>query len=371
MIKMRIALLVWISLLLGATLKAQVTLNLQVPLSGLRLKSQLWSIALVNAAPENQNVQLEMTLTDVSTNQRILTGVTCFFSLPPGMKQLQPGDIMPVRYHVVASGYNMDNSPEGFLPVGIFTVCYTLSKINGDAVQAVAEACEPIEVEPLSTLQLILPADSEYVESARPVFSWTPLLPSNLFNSLTYDWVVVEVYPSQSAKEAIEQNVPLVKQLSIPSTHLQYSQASPPLDASKVYAWGVVAKNNINPVSSSETRTFRVKPNPQTASGNADYDAKLNRQEDASFVICNGLLRYEYRNEINDSVVTVSVFDITGSLHEAVKLEKEEAVLFGQNRLQMNVGASRRFKDKHVYLLQLTNSQKEKWYLKFEYRKKD
>ena len=197
-----------IALFISALANGQVIVNLQLPPMGLSIKSQLWNLSLINTGTGDINVQVEMTMTDVSNNQRVLTGLSKNFVLPRGVKQVQATDVMPIIYTVGAPGYNLDGNPAGFLPIGIFNICYSIIKINNDGAERLGEECQTIEIEPLSPPQLVIPHDSEHVETTRPFFTWLPPSPYNLFNNLQYDWILVEVQPTQNAATALQQNIP-------------------------------------------------------------------------------------------------------------------------------------------------------------------
>ena len=361
-----------IMVMLSGGLHAQLVLNPQLPATGMRSKLQLWNLSVINTTNDNLHVVLEMTMTDVSNNQRVLSGVTRSFQLSRGVKQLQPSDVMPVTYNTGSLSYNVDLSPQGLLPVGVFNVCYALITQNSGGKGLLAEACEMIEIEPLSPPQLVMPADSDRVDQMRPVFSWLPPSPPNQFSHLVYDLVLIEVQPGQTAADALERNIPLLKQHNITHTFFQYPVSSPELDSTKLYAWGVVAKNNLFPVASSEVWTFRLRSRTPAFMPAADHFVALKSREDASFIVCNGLLRYEYENEINDSSVQVNIYDITGAEHQKIRLPNNRySVRFGQNLMQLDLQKQSRFTDQHVYLLELVNARNERSYIKFEYRKQD
>jgi hypothetical protein len=217
-----------------------------------------------------------------------------------------------------------------------------------------------------------MPSDSDYNDQVRPVFSWLPPSPPNQFSHLLYDLVLVEVQPEQTAADAIERNIPLLKQHHIAHTSFQYPVSSPALDSTKLYAWGVTAKNNLFPVASSEVWTFRLRSRSAAIMPAPDHFVALKSREDASFIVCNGLLRYEYQNEINDSSVIVNIYDITGADHQKMRLRSSRyPVRFGQNLMQLDLLKQSRFTDQHVYLLELVNARNERSYIKFEYRKQD
>lgn len=359
-----------ISLGLGA--HTQVVLNLQLPPLGLTIKPQLWNLSLINTSAQEMQVRIEMVMTDVRNNQRVLTGTSKLILLPKGIKQVQLNDVLPIVYNSGSPGYAVDPSPEGFLPIGLFNICYTAIKVENDAVDRLGEECETIEIEPISPPQLMIPLDEEQVDITRPFFAWIPPSPFNSLNSLLYDWVLVEVQATQSPADALQQNVPLLSRQNLSFTSFQYPLSSPELDSSKLYAWRITAKNNMAPIGNSEVWSFRVRQfglDSNTARAAGPYFSKLVRSEEAAYMICNGVLRYEYLNEFNEPSVEVAIFDISDAARKQVQLDSTSLpVQFGQNFQQMDLRHNNDLKDKHMYLLELINGRREKWYLKFEYR---
>lgn len=360
-----------LSLLVLSWCQSQVVVNTQLPPAGLTLKSQLWNLSLVNTGAEI-NVQVELTMTDASNNQRVMTAVTRIFRLPRGAKQLQASDLLPIVYTPGSPGYNVDARPDGFLPTGTFHICYGITLYINDRTEQLNEECETVDIEPLSPPQLVMPADNEQVELTRPFFTWLPPTPFNSFNNLVYDWVLVEVMPMQSAADALQQNIPVLTQQNIAYANLQYPLSAPALDSSKLYAWRVTAKNNISPVAVSEVWVFKVKlygiDSTKAKKPLITY-SRLRRTEDASYIISNGIVRVEHLNELANSEATISVYDISHPARRSISLEQENyALKYGQNFLDIDLRGNTQLKDRNIYLLELKNAKNERWYLKFEYR---
>jgi hypothetical protein len=370
---MRKILLMSIGALLMVNLQAQVVMALQLPPLGLTMKPQLWNLSLINTGSEAISVRIEVQLTDVATGLRVFTGTSKVFNLARGVNQVQPGTVMPINYDAGNPGYPVDPSPDGFLPIGIFNICYTVTKVNIDAPEQLSEDCVTLEVEPLSPPQLIMPLDSEHVEFTRPFFAWSPPAPVNSFGTTLYDWILVEVQPTQSAADAIQQNIPVYTQQNVLLTTFQYPLSMPELDSSKLYAWRITAKNIISPVASSEIWTFRVRkyehpPAPVMAPG---YFAKLHREENSAFIICNGILRFEFEHDQNSTAANIQIFDISSNQRKRLSLDSTTyPVKYGQNIMQLDLRETSGMVDKHMYLLELVNAKNERWYLKFEYRRK-
>jgi len=352
---------------------AQVLINLQLPPSGITLKSQLWNFSLVNTSSDILSVQVEITITDLSNNQHVLTASSNRMQLAKGIKLVHVNDAAPVTYNVSNTGYSIDASPEGFLPVGKFAVCYTVLQIIHNGVEQVADDCANIEVEPLSPPILIMPADSEVVTVVRPVFNWMPPSPYNLFNSLQYSWVLTEVLPMQTGAVAVQQNIPLASQSGLSVPVFAYPASLQALDENKLYAWQVTAKNNTTAIAQSEVWTFRIKKadsNDLIKKDPEGFFAKLKHEEDAATVLCYGVLRFEYLNEINNGMVRIDVSDISVGKRKTISLDQTEyPVTTGRNFMQMDL-RDKNLATGHTYLLQLNSASGEHWYLKFEYRKR-
>lgn len=360
-------------LALAATLmegKAQVVVNLQLPPTGLTVKSQLWNLSVVNTSNQTMQCQIELSMTSVTNNQTVLTATTRVLDFPKGLRQLHAGEVAPVIYNILASGYNVDGSPEGFLPVGTFQLCYSVVRVDLETSERVAEECETVVVEPISPPQLVSPGDSERVELTRPLFNWLPPSPVQLFNNLVYDFSLVEVQPLQTGAEAIQQNIPLEmgNNLNV-STH-PYPASLPELDTSKLYAWQITARSGGSEVAKSEVWTFRVKKNmPDSLKPRPIYYVRMKREADAVFATCYGTLYYEYLNEANDRQIPFKVYDLGDAARKELLLDSTLIDLhFGQQLGKLDFSQNNILKDKHIYLLELINSRKEHWYLKFQYR---
>jgi hypothetical protein len=358
-------------LLMGCGLGAQVSISLQVPPVGLTIKPQLWNIGLVNTATQPVNIQVDMIMTDIGTGQTVMTAVSPHMFVQPGIKMFTIDDANAITYQAGA-GYIIDPGPNGFLPVGVYNICYNLVKWTNDISEHIAEECVTVEVEPLSPPQLVQPGDSDRIYFNRPFFTWLPPMPFSSFSNLHYDWLLVEVQATQTASDAIQQNIPLLIQSNIVFTSFQYPLSMPELDTGKIYAWRVTVKNNSMAIANSEIWSFKIEQNTSDSirSGKGGYYSPVRREKDASFIICDGVLRYQYIHELNNGNVQVSVKDISHVQHKAVQLDSAYvAVKYGPNYIGMNLGAVSGMVNKHMYLLELVNERDERWFLKFEYRK--
>jgi hypothetical protein len=358
-------------LMMGWGLKAQVTMTVHVPPLGLTVKPQLWNLLVMNTSSQPINIQVDLVMTDAGTSQTVMTATTPHVLLPAGMKRIGLDDVNPVHYQAGA-GYALDADPNGFLPVGVFNLCYSITKWTNDISEQIAEECVTVEVEPLSPPQLVQPGDSDQIAFTRPFFTWLPPAPLTQFLLMNYDWMLVEVLPTQSGSDAIQQNMPLLTQSNISFSSFQYPLSMPELDTSKLYAWRVTAKNNGMVVANSEIWSFRVQPYVNDSISRVLHAlySPLRREKDGSYVIGNGVLHYQYLHEMSTVSVQLSITDISSANHRRVELDSaNQAVTYGANYLQLDLREVDGMINKHLYLLELVNDRQERWYLKFEYRK--
>jgi hypothetical protein len=352
--------------------KAQLLVNLQLPPNGVAQKSQLWNVTVTNTGTAVVSLHIELMLSDAFSSMQVLSAATQVISVAPGTMQLNNSVLQPIQYNVLSPAYIIDASPNGLLPVGDFEVCYSFISHSLHNEEKIAEECRELIIEPLSPPQLVYPYDQSAIETKNPQLSWLPPMPVNLFANLKYDLDLVELFPNQSPADAIQQNPALFHQQGIPAANLLYPTNAPVLELSKLYAWRVIAKSNEVPVGQSETWVFSVKEfnrvdnplQPEMAF------AKLEREDGGGYAIFSNELKFDYLNENSDSAWNLSVYDLSTSDKRKVELVMDSIKLKpGQNLVTCKVSANSDFIDKHLYLLEIINSRKESWRLRFEYRK--
>ncbi|MES1225515.1 MAG: hypothetical protein ABUT20_59095 [Bacteroidota bacterium] len=358
-------------LLMLVTGKAQVVINPMMPTFGLTLKCQLWNMSLVNASSGSMQIQIQILLTDASNNVGVISGTSPIITLNKAATQITPTDISPVTYNVLSTGYGLDAGQDGFLPVGTFNLCYTVNQVESGKTTMIAQECDMVEVDPLSPPSLVSPNDSEHIEISRPLFTWVPPVPYNLFTNLTYGLTLVEVQPTQSSAEAIQQNVPIESPQNINGTSLQYDYSLPELDTGKIYAWQVTANNGYTPVSKSEIWVFKIRKVVIDSSVQISgvYYTSLKRTNDASIMVSDGKVRFGYYNEANDPSLNFTLNDISGAKQLQVTTDSSFLTVdFGQNYKELDLSNALLLQN-HIYLLDFVNAKNEHWYLKFEYIK--
>ena len=360
--------LLWILLLfVTASAGAQISMTLQVPPEGLIQKPQLWNFVVANGLSSQTQVKVTMTMKDAVTNDPIMTGTSGSVYVSTGATVLTAMELAPIQYEYLSPKVT-DIDPNGFLPIGNFTVCYKLYASGHIGFDEVSEECINVYVEPLSPPLLSLPFDGSEEEINMPQFSWIPPAPLNMFNNLSYDFLLVEVGQGQTAQEAIQQNMPVYTVSNHPDIFINYPSSHTPLDTGKIYAWQVLANNNNDHVGQSEVWTFKVKPDSILSVKKSTIPfIKLRQQLDASIGIFENIIRCHYNNEAGDTTVGYTISSLDNADMGAIASSGTLVLARGENYLEKPLGGDERLIRDHLYLFAVVNSRNETWMLKFIY----
>ncbi|MBX2922747.1 MAG: hypothetical protein KF746_11185 [Chitinophagaceae bacterium] len=353
---------------------AQVIVTPQWQRTGVLQKQQLWNMLLTNTGQGTVNGHLEVVLADIVTGQPILTGIGKAFAVAPGNMQVNATLMEPVQYIQMDASYVIEPGPNGFLPLGTFSVCISYFSHVHDAVDQLAEECDFIEVEPLSPPQLVLPWNESQELQNTPSFTWLPPAPTGFFSNLRYDIDVAEINPGQSGADAIQDNIPLLHQTQLVQTYLLYPTGSPPLQVGKEYAWRITATSNGSVVSRSEIWTFSlVSENdlPRIKTNNLPY-VKLVKEELPAYSLQADYLKFDYVNEAADSSWNITLYDLTSGNNDSIPFRWDTIpVKYGQNLVNIDLTEDNSLIHQHFYLLELRNSLHEIWRMRFEFRRKE
>lgn len=356
----------------GLVCDAQIIVTPQLQKTGVVQKQQLWNMLLTNTDAGSVSGHIEVVLGDNVTGQPVLAGTGKVFSIAQGSMQINSAMMEPVQYRQLNGNYIIDPGPNGFLPIGNFSVCISFYRHEHDAVNQIAEECDFIEVEPLGPPQLTLPWNESEELQKTPAFSWLPPTPAGFFNLLNYDLDVAEILPGQSAADAIQQNIPLLHQVNIIPVSFLYPLSAPALEYDKQYAWRITAKNNGVVVSRSEIWSFTLKQELTKTiikSNNLPY-AKLVNSDQPGYSMQLDYLKFEYNNEANDSTWNISVHDITSSSMDTISMRWDTVqIKYGQNLVNLDLQKADSFIPGHFYLMVLQNNWGQTWRLKFEFRR--
>lgn len=350
----------------------QLTVNVLIPPSGLMDKQQLWNIILTNTEQTPLSIQVQASFSELSTGQPVFTASAGPIIVGMGTKQLSATTVGTVQYNSLSPNYRIDPGPTGLLPVGSFSVCYNFLI---DKYNKVVQECQPVTIAPLGPLLLNQPANGSNLQEYHPLFTWLPPSPVQSLTSLKYDLKLVEVLTNQSAANAIQDNIPLVVMRNLSAANYLHTSNAPQLQANKQYAWQIIATNNLSEIAKSEIWLFSTNQESSTSTLKeaSPVFIKLSKgTTGGGYAVFKSNIRFDYFNETRDTVWNIHVEDITSRQNKGFELSFDSVKLNrGQNLVNYPAAGDSRFLHGHQYLLQVFNSAREVWQVRFEYRKQD
>ncbi|HWJ28851.1 MAG TPA: hypothetical protein VNS32_20065 [Flavisolibacter sp.] len=328
-------------------LKAQVTINVQLPPSGLVQRDQLWNLILVNNGNEILDVTLSMFLQQTGDGQTVLSATTGRLQLPKGVKVISARDLQPVQYN-----YGNGSSSTEYLPVGSFTACYRVSKIGSEAIPVIADNCVGITIQPLSPPLLNQPLDTSKISSPYPLLSWIPPTPAEMYSDLNYELTVVEIKDGQNPVEAISHNTAFYMTSYLKVLYQNYPSFAPELQAGKHYAWQIKAYNGNRYSAASEVWSFYLTDSTKEklTTENVSYILLENNNESSGIHVLNHpslYLKYYCYDKAYDA--QIQFLDAKGKIVD----QKKQYISYGDNFLHFEL--SRSFKKNEVYTVRLIN----------------
>ncbi|HRO46815.1 hypothetical protein [Agriterribacter sp.] len=360
----------FIAVFVNLVAAAQIIITPRLPAAGLLQQQQLWNLLLVNTSNYSGAMQLQMIMTDMVTGQKIIAATSRSFTPGKGATLIKETDVAPVQYNYFSTTPISGNGSANLLAAGRYMICYTVISYDDKPLQSFAEACEPVEIAPLSPPQLISPPDTTWIETAYPGFAWLPPAPAAMVPQLRYELFLTEMKKGQNAYEAIQKNTPVYMQQYITAPYLLYPSAAPSLEPGKQYAWQVIAKNGEVYAQQTEAWSFGIKNDSPVAIKDTSAYPKLAKGYDAHSYICRGDIKFEYNNEAGDSIVSIAIYEWQNGQQKKVE-NSHLHMKPGQNFIEMELTVTGKLRHAQVYLLEIINNRKETWNFKFLYLKEE
>lgn len=329
------------------TTHAQFSITAMLPAGSIYLRSQLWNLSISNTSNVSADVQLQLEMKDLQTQQTVLSAVSNMFVLAPGVGIVQLQSLEPIEYSGTTTS---DQSSNGFLPIGQYQVCYQLLYKGHSNNSLLADDCEQIQVEPLSPPLLLMPENDSIIDTGVPNFMWTAPAPVTMFSNLSYDILISEVYDGQSPTEAIQKNLPVQQVTNLQQPLFTYSLQGSQLEEGKKYAWQIIAKDQQRFGARSEVWLFQV-GNKKTPAplNNATYllmDDKTNNIGIAD----SGFLGIKYISNTISSQIPISIKDESGT--QLITINRE--IKQGDNYIDIPLD-DERFKSDQNYTVSITD----------------
>ncbi|MCP9751010.1 hypothetical protein [Ferruginibacter sp. HRS2-29] len=335
-------------------IKAQVTIQVQLPPAGLLQKDQLWNVILMNNKDDVLDVHIRLSLQDATTGQVYMSATSGSVLLGKGVKILKQQDVQPAIFN-----YTNPDFSRNYLPIGNYIICYQVYTSVGENQVMLGDECSRINIDPLSPPLLNTPADGTDISTPYPQFTWLPPSPMDMFSNLSYDLLVAEVLPGQSPTEAIQYNTPIYSANNLRNTNHPYSSAYAALDTGKWYAWQVVALNGSNYAAKTEVWTFKRTGNPVPPPVSSGTYILLKDNLTGTYIVEDGILRIKYFSYAKDYKSTI----LFSNEKDKVVKGFVKIIIPGENYFDFDV--SRGFQKGKTYKVTIKDQQDVSHFLKF------
>lgn len=348
-------------LLVSQAVKAQIILIPEVQTGGIVLRQQIFSCLINNLTGSTRSGIFVIQLVDKQTSQVMFEATSNQVLINPGSKRITYNELSPLFVNQSVSEFALDKSMTLPIPIGEYILCYKIYDMD-DKRDLLASECVKISAESLAPPHLVYPEDGSALTEPRPIFSWTPPAPASMFSSLSYDVLVTAKFKGQSAEEAIQRNIPILITNSFRNS-FPYPASFSDLEPGKDYVWQVIAKDGNRYGGKSEVWGFTLVPDSVNAIIESASFVKIQEDQTEVSVLHQGNLKIDYINNLNDSLVKVSITDVTKLNKKILKFEIN--VKPGQNLIQKDINKLGQFEEGHIYKLTIINSRKEEFIFRF------
>lgn len=335
----------------------QLGLNVQLPAGGLVPKDQMWNLILINSG-DLHSVSIRLSLRDEISGQVLLSANSSQISIEKGVKSVTYRDIQPIDYY-----YNSPEFEKSYLPMGTYIACYQLYENLPGHQLPLVEECTRINISPLSPPILNSPANNSELENSYPFFTWMPPSPFDMFSNLSYDFIITEILPGQSAIEAIQYNTPIYSRNGIINPNESYSSSYARLDTGKTYAWQVIARNGTNYTAKTEVWTFSLKQEKKKENPIYNNYILLDDKVQGNYVVVTDSILIKFYSYHAGYDTQVKLIAADGKEMKSYKVH----VVPGDNYWAFNLKSGLRSKER--FILVLTDAENKSHKLNFSINK--
>jgi hypothetical protein len=283
-------------------------------------------LAAVQISSSLTSVTAVCTVTARRQGVKVLTVKTRPFVLVKGNNR--------IPYTAFAGGsFNFAGNSEGHALAqsrrfidGSYEFCFEIKLLDAKdpLLPEYYDQCTSLEIERVSPMLLLSPADREMDCNKRPLFIWQPPFPAPV--GTKYFFVLAELLTGQTSAEALSFNKPELLRTGIAGTLLQYPSDRPELREDKNYVWQVTAVHNGTIVSKSEIWNYRpgCEQSEQPVKKEFDSYRELNSSPDGASYYTDQWIRFAITNPYESQALQYELINLTRkgeSIKESVKLQ--------------------------------------------------
>lgn len=324
---------------------AQVSIQFIPEVYG-RSMDGLLTANIMNAA-ERRMVRLAVTVKEDKVG-KVVSIVTQPFPIVPGNNTVPSAAVRSASIQMGNSAVANFVRMNGYFPQGNYEYNYSVISAVVTEEIIVDQVFEQ-EVLPPAPLDLIEPYNEDKICEKRPLLTWQPSMPTIM--GTMYELLMVEIKDRQSPVEALNYNLPIVKQKGIMTAMLLYPPSSKDLTEGKQYAWQVTAYKDQTVINRSEVWSFKLDCKAEEVmveddNGYRDIDDLFK----GNFYIAHGAVKFTLVNSYKEQLLKYTITCITDPQQKLRALPKIKLTR-GKNKIKIDLSANFSFKDGYSYLI--------------------
>lgn len=334
---------------------AQITVNFMPSVSGQSIDG-LVNGQIMSSSPSYANVMLTIRVREISHSEMLVIK-TAPFKIQQGVNAFNRTAFSNARFSFADNSYGNSLRQSGKFMEGEYEYCFEIDVIESkdNSLSKHFEQCFVQNVQPLTPLLLVNPADKDQSCNKRPSFIWQPPMP--LSANARFRLILTELKEKQDAIEAISYNAPVINQQEIYTNTLIFPFNAPDLQEGKTYVWQIIMYENKVISKRSELWTFSVKCRESTPSVSDESYREVKDLDDGNFFVANKHLRFYFSNPYQSGELTYSI-ECLSDAKAVVKNLPKLVLLPGLNKYVLDLTENNSLKENKEYLLKvfLTNN---------------
>lgn len=306
----------------------------------------LMSAGIINASAKT-NVRLSVSVVEDKLG-KVLSILTDPFTVAPGTNRIPASAIRPTSVRMENNAASRFLQKNGYLPQGNYEYSYQV--VSAIAVEEIiTEQTFNHEVLPPAPLNLIEPYNEDQICNKKPLLTWQPSIP--VVSGMLYELLLAEIKDRQSPVEALNYNLPVVKQKGIANPLLLYPPSAKELLEGKRYAWQVTAYMGETIVNRSEVWEFKVDCKHDDKPVEDDYGYRdIDDLFKGNYYIAKGFVKFTLINSYKEQPLKYQIIGVTDPRQKLKRLPKVK-LKNGKNKISIDLSRNFSFKDGYSYLL--------------------
>lgn len=339
---------------------AQILINPVLAEDATLTKDQLWNVNIVNNSSDVAILKLYVDIRDLQTGESVLNAYSNNIIANKGIKLIGLADVQPIAYNYLSNEFS-----GSFLPCGVYIINYRLVQETDKGLFTVADASSKVQVKPISPPVLVFPQDKSTIITPYPQFIWMAPGPTQMYNPLVYQLLLVKVKESQEVKDAIMFNPPVYEKKYITAIADQFPGSYTGLEKGGTYAWQIVATSGESCPIATEVWSFKVVDDSiANIVSNAPY-VKMATTHLPVAMIHQGMLKMEYNHQSYKPEVEVKLYLVKAGSIQTPLIQFSMNANAGVNYVEKDLSKWKKLDEGQIYEVSIKDADGRLYFMRF------